>query len=75
MLLGMDQARDDVTPRAEALPAAEMEALCRELEPPADEAWAGLPWEISLLEADRVAAAAGKPLVMVVRSGHPLGCT
>ena len=76
MLLGMEQARPSrfLNPVA-AVTAEEFEELRRALEPPPDEPWRRIPWEISLLEARRTAAARGRPIMMVVWSGHPLGCT
>lgn len=40
---------------------------------PAREAWRELPWESSLLEARERAVREGKPIYLLVRSGHPLG--
>lgn len=51
------------------------ERLCGDLPPLEAEPWREIPWKLSLLEARRVAAAERKPLLMLVRSGHPLGCT
>lgn len=56
------------------LSMADFEDLYRRLQPPAGEAWRSLPWHTSLLEARAVAAREKKPLYMLVRSGHPLGC-
>ena len=55
------------------LPAEEFHKLHDELRPPQD-AWEGLPWRLSLLEACAAAAEEKKPVYMLVRSGHPLGC-
>jgi len=52
----------------------EFEQLHRELQPPRDEAWRTLPWKLSVLEAQEQAAREKKPVFMLVRSGHPLGC-
>jgi hypothetical protein len=40
----------------------------------AKEAWQEIPWRLSLVEAQAAAAKAKKPIYMLVRSGHPLGC-
>lgn len=53
---------------------AEFEKLHRQLQPPAGELWRTIPWKTSILEARALAAKEKKPLVMRVRSGHPLGC-
>ena len=48
--------------------------LHAQLAPPADEAWRGLPWQDSVLQAAALAAKDKKPVYMLVRSGNPLGC-
>jgi hypothetical protein len=58
----------------ERLTLAEFEHLHRRLQPPVDEAWRALPWRASVLEARAAAARERKPVYMLVRSGHPLGC-
>ena len=57
------------------LSASNFEKVHRDLLPPADETWKTIPWKISLLEAQSVAAAEGKPLFIWAMDGHPLGCT
>jgi hypothetical protein len=52
---------------------AEFERMHRELFP-AKEAWQEIPWHLSLLDAQAAAAKDNKPIYMLVRSGHPLGC-
>jgi len=59
---------------SEALTPAEFEKLHAELQPPRDELWRSIPWKTALLDACKLAAQDKKPLVMRVRSGHPLGC-
>src|SRR5262245_58939919 len=39
------------------------------------ERWTEIPWQADLETARREAARAGKPLLMWVMDGHPLGCT
>jgi hypothetical protein len=56
------------------LTAAEFDKLHRLLRPSREEAWQHLPWQLSLLEARDQAARAKKPVFLLVRSGHPLGC-
>ena len=41
----------------------------------AGERWAEIPWEPDLVSARRKASRAGKPLVLWIMDGHPLGCT
>ncbi len=64
-------ARGDERP---TLSAAEFEKLHRQLQPPRDEGWQAVPWKLTLLEARKQAVADKKPIFMLVRSGHPLGC-
>jgi hypothetical protein len=40
----------------------------------AKEAWQAIPWHLSLLEARAQAAKENKPVYMLCRAGHPLGC-
>jgi hypothetical protein len=58
----------------EPLSLAEFEKLHSALQPPKDELWQSIPWQVSVLEARRLAAKEKKPIVMRVRAGHPLGC-
>jgi hypothetical protein len=60
--------------RVGALTIAEFEDLHRRLQPPAEEPWRALPWHNSILTAQALAAKERKPVYMLVRSGHPLGC-
>ncbi|MCH7727605.1 MAG: hypothetical protein IH991_14140 [Planctomycetes bacterium] len=48
--------------------------LHRQLKPPAEEGWSSIPWKTSLVQACVQAAREKKPLLMVCRAGHPLGC-
>jgi hypothetical protein len=38
------------------------------------EPWQDIPWHVSLLEARSQAAKEKKPIYMLCRAGHPLGC-
>jgi hypothetical protein len=40
-----------------------------------DEPWRTIPWKISLLEAQKLAAEEKKPIYIWAMDGHPLGCT
>ena len=57
-----------------ALSPEEFAQLHQRLRPPADEGWTSIAWKTSLVQACVEAARKKKPLFMVVRSGHPLGC-
>lgn len=60
----------------ETLGAAEFAALHAALFPSgAGERWVETPWEADLASARRRASEAGKPLVLWMMDGHPLGCT
>lgn len=61
--------------RADDLDEAEFRRLHEELQPDQDSPWRSIPWKISLLEAQRVAAAEQKPIFIWAMDGHPLGCT
>jgi hypothetical protein len=39
------------------------------------ERWMEIPWEPNLAKARERAAQEGKPLLMWIMDGHPLGCT
>ena len=53
---------------------AELARLRAELPRPDADPWLRVPWQLSLARALRAAVRQNKPLVVVVRSGHPLGC-
>ena len=40
----------------------------------AKEPWQSIPWQLSLIEARALAAKENKPVYMLCRAGHPLGC-
>ncbi len=40
-----------------------------------EDAWAKIPWLTDLTQARRVAAGAGKPILLWEMDGHPLGFT
>ena len=61
---------------ADPIPPERFEALHRTIRPtPDEEQWLQVPWQTSLLEARRKAAAEGKPILLWEMDGHPLGCT
>lgn len=75
LLFGMEQARGRFMTRSDTITDAEFASLRAELAPDGTDAWQHVPWQISLAQAVRVAAREKRLLAMVVRSGHPLGCT
>ena len=61
-------------PAAPGLSQAEFEKLHKELQPPKDELWRSIPWQVSIVEARELAAKEKKPIFVWVASGEPLGC-
>ena len=49
--------------------------LHKMLQPPKSEVWRSIPWKVSLLEAQSLAAREKKPIFIWAMDGHPLGCT
>jgi hypothetical protein len=68
------RCRSADTRDTEELSLAEVARLHRDLQPPSDEPWRTIPWKMSIADACRLASQEKKPVVMRVRSGHPLGC-
>jgi hypothetical protein len=59
-----------------ALPPEAFHALHAAVAPHGQgERWTQIPWQSDLQAARQEAAAEGKPLLMWVMDGHPLGCT
>jgi hypothetical protein len=59
--------------RQEALGEPEFRKLHESLKPPPAEAWRHIPWKVSLLEAQNLAAREKKPLFIWSMDGNPLG--
>ena len=59
----------------DGLSEKEFTQLHAELQPAADAPWRTIPWKISLLEAQAIAAREQKPIFIWAMDGHPLGCT
>ena len=60
--------------QATGLDETEFARLHKQLAPPAQQGWSSIPWKTSLVQACVQAAHEKKPLFMVCRAGHPLGC-
>ena len=71
----MWQAHGRFMTGSDTITEAEFASLLAELAPDSADAWQRVPWQISLAQAVRVAAREKRLIAMVVRSGHPLGCT
>jgi len=61
-------------PANSGLTLAEFEKLHKELQPPDNELWRKIPWQVSILEGRELAAKTKKPIFVWVASGEPLGC-
>ena len=59
--------------RAANLTVREFDRLHKELAS-ATEPWQSLPWHLSLVQGCAQGAREKKPVYMLCRSGHPLGC-
>ena len=71
---GLLRAEEKTGKAASGLSAAEFEKLHKELQPPSDELWRSIPWQVSILQGRELAAKTGKPIFVWVASGEPLGC-
>ena len=58
----------------DGLTKTEFESLHAKLKPPAGEAWRSIPWSVSLVEAQNLAAREKKPILIWSMDGNPLGC-
>jgi hypothetical protein len=56
------------------LSVEEFQKLHTEVRPPKDEVWRTIPWKLSLLEAQRLAATEQKPIFVWAMAGNPLAC-
>jgi len=54
--------------------AEEFRSLHDKLKAPVDEAWRKIPWKVSLVEAQNLAAREKKPVFIWSMDGNPLGC-
>ena len=61
-------------PAVRSLTLEEFNKLHKEVRPPKDEVWRTIPWKLSLLEAQRLAATEQKPLFLWAMAGNPLAC-
>ena len=57
-----------------AITETEFAALHKQVQPEAA-AWTSIPWQSSLIPAQKLAVEEGKPLFIWAMDGHPLGCT
>jgi hypothetical protein len=59
---------------AQDLPV-EIRDRCESVCQVSDAAWRTIPWQVDLLEAQRMAVEQSKPIFIWAMDGHPLGCT
>jgi len=52
----------------------EFDKLHAQLRPSLEEAWRKIPWKVSLVEAQNVAAREKKPIFIWSMDGNPLAC-
>ena len=52
----------------------EFRKIHEQLKPPTGEPWRSIPWKISLVEAQNLAAKEQKPIFIWSMDGNPLGC-
>ena len=64
--------RSSAAPPLTAADATKLRALIRPLD--GEDPFDAIPWEVSLWDARKKAAAAGKPVLLWEMDGHPLGC-
>jgi hypothetical protein len=53
---------------------ADCKKLHDSLKPPVAELWRDIPWKLSLVEAQNLAAREKKPIFIWSMDGNPLGC-
>ena len=62
-------------PFVDKLSEAEFGRLHEQLQASSEVPWRTIPWKISLLDAQQLAARQAKPIFIWAMDGHPLGCT
>jgi len=74
-VIGLDTANRSPNakdPAVGSLTLEEFNKLHKEVKPPKDEVWRTIPWKLSLLEAQRLAATEQKPIFLWAMAGNPL---
>ncbi len=57
------------------LSESEFHRLHKQLQSAPVEPWQTIPWQTSVLDAQRIAVRDNKPIFIWAMDGHPLGCT
>ena len=65
---------DAKDPAVGSLTLEEFNKLHKEVRPPKDEVWRTIPWKLSLLEAQLLAATEQRPIFLWAMAGNPLAC-
>jgi hypothetical protein len=76
-VIGLDTANWTLhakDPAVGSLTLEEFNKLHKEVRPRKDEVWRTIPWKLSLLEAQRLAATEQKPIFLWAMAGNPLAC-
>ena len=76
-VIGLDIANRTLNvnePAGGSLTLEEFNKLHKEVRPPKDEVWRTIPWKLSLVEAQRLAATEQKPIFLWAMAGNPLAC-
>ena len=76
-VIGLDIANRTLNvnePAGGSLTLEEFNKLHKEVRPPKGEVWRTIPWTLSLLDAQRLAAAEHKPIFLWAMAGNPLAC-
>jgi len=76
-VIGLDAANRTLNakdPAVGSLTLEEFNKLHKEVRPPKGEVWRTIPWKLSLLEAQRLAAREQKPIFLWAMAGNPLAC-
>jgi hypothetical protein len=76
-VIGLDIANPALIarePAGESLTLEEFNKLHKEVRPSKDEVWRTIPWKLSLVEAQRLAATEQKPIFLWAMAGNPLAC-
>lgn len=55
--------------------AVDLQQKCEQVCQRTDQPWRKIPWQVDLLEAQRMAVEQSKPIFIWAMDGHPLGCT
>jgi hypothetical protein len=76
-VIGLDTANRALNakePVGGSLTLEEFNKLHKKVRPSKDEVWRTIPWKLSLLEAQRLAATEQKPIFLWAMAGNPLAC-